>query len=71
VLGLVVVNLAPENPYLVEALKVWRHGHYVSFNGMTRLLSALWPFFALGYLILLARQAGGVPAARVKRRQRR
>jgi VanZ family protein len=66
VLGLVVVNLAPENPYLVAALKVWRHGHYVSFNGMTRLLSALWPFLTLGYLILLARQTGGAPSARVK-----
>ena len=60
-LGLIVVNLAPENPYLVAALKVWQHGHYVSFNGMTRLLSALWPFLTLGYLILLARGAGGAP----------
>ncbi len=70
-LAVIVVNLAPENPYLVAALKVWRHGHYVSFNDMTRLLSALWPFFALGYLILLARQAGGAPAAPVKARQSR
>ena len=68
VLGLVVVNLAPENPYLVAALKVWRHGHYVSFNGMTRLLSALWPFLTLGYLILLARRAGGAPSVRVQGR---
>jgi VanZ family protein len=67
-LGLVVVNLAPENPYLVAALKVWRHGHYVSFNGMTRLLSALWPFLTLGYLILLAREAEDAPAARFKGR---
>jgi len=67
---LVVVNLAPENPYLVAALKVWRHGHYISFNGMTRLLSALWPFITLGYLILLARKAGGTPAGRLKGRQR-
>jgi len=70
-LGLVVVNLAPENPYLVAALKVWQHGHYVSFNGMTRLLSAMWPFLTLGYLIILARQAGGTPTARVKGRQQR
>lgn len=58
-LGLVAVNLAPENPYLIAALKVWRHGHYVSFNGMTRLLSALWPFVTVGYLIFLARQIEG------------
>jgi len=66
-LGLVVVNLAPENPYLVAALKVWRHGHYVSFNGMTRLLSAVWPFVTLAYLFLLAREASGEPAAGVRR----
>ncbi|MGQ0579445.1 MAG: VanZ family protein [Betaproteobacteria bacterium] len=66
VFGVVVVNLAPENPYLVAALKVWRHGHYVSFNGMTRLLSALWPFLTLGYLIALARQTGGASSTRVK-----
>ena len=70
-LGVVLVNLAPENPYLVAALKVWRHGHYVSFNGMTRLLSALWPFLTLGYLLLLAREAEGAPAVRFKGRQRR
>jgi len=71
VLGLIVVNLAPENPYLVAALKVWRHGHYVSFNGMTRLLSAVWPFFTLAYLFLLAREASGAPAAGGRGRQRR
>jgi len=48
-----------------------QHGHYVSFNGMTRLLSAMWPFLTLGYLIILARQAGGTPTARVKGRQQR
>ncbi len=62
VFGVIVVNLAPENPYLVAALKVWRHGHYVSFNGMTRLLSAVWPFLTLGYLILLARHPPGTYA---------
>jgi len=69
-LGVIVVNLAPENPYLVAALKVWRHGHYVSFNGMTRLLSAIWPFFALGYLIRLALRSGGAPDTRGKGSQR-
>jgi VanZ family protein len=70
-LGLVAVNLAPENPYLVAALKVWRHGHYVSFNGMTRLLSALWPFITVGYLIFLARQTEGPRPPPTRVRQRR
>ena len=65
--GFLLVNLAPENPYLVAALQVWRHGHYVTFNGMTRLLSALWPFGTLAYLFLLAREASRGQATRGRR----
>jgi VanZ family protein len=50
----VLVNLAPPNPYLTATLKVWQQGTFLNFNGMTRLVSALWPFAALGYLIFLA-----------------
>jgi hypothetical protein len=50
----VLVNLAPPNPYLAASLKVWQQGHFLNFNGLTRLVSAAWPFFALGYLIFLA-----------------
>jgi VanZ family protein len=58
----VLVNLAPPNPYLSATLKVWQQGHFLNFNGLTRLVSALWPFAALGYLMYLAgtrtREAG-------------
>jgi hypothetical protein len=50
----VLVNLAPANPYLTASLKVWQQGHFLNFNGLTRLVSALWPFGALGYLTVLA-----------------
>jgi VanZ family protein len=50
----VLVNLAPPNPYLADSLKVWQQGHFLNFNGLTRLVSALWPFIALGYLMVLA-----------------
>jgi VanZ family protein len=50
----VLVNLAPPNPYLIASLKVWQQGHFLNFNGLTRLVSALWPFAALGYLMYLA-----------------
>jgi VanZ family protein len=50
----VLVNLAPANPYLAASLKVWQQGHFLNFNGLTRLVSALWPFAALGYLMYLA-----------------
>ena len=50
----VLVNLAPENPYLAATLAVWRQGHFLNFNGLTRIVSALWPFCALVVLMLLA-----------------
>ena len=50
----VLVNLAPPNPYLADTLKVWEQGHFLNFNGLTRLVSATWPFAALGYLVYLA-----------------
>jgi VanZ family protein len=50
----VLVNLAPPNPYLTASLRVWQQGHFLNFNGLTRLVSALWPFAALGYLTYLA-----------------
>jgi VanZ family protein len=50
----VLVNLAPPNPYFAAMLKVWEQGHFLNFNGLTRLVSATWPFAALGYLVYLA-----------------
>lgn len=50
----VFVNLAPPNPYLAATITVWQQGHFLNFNGLTRLVSALWPYAALGYLIWLA-----------------
>ncbi|MDR1934064.1 MAG: VanZ family protein, partial [Candidatus Accumulibacter sp.] len=34
--GTVLVNLAPFNPYSAAALAVWRQGHFLNFNGLTR-----------------------------------
>jgi VanZ family protein len=50
----VLVNLSPPNPYLADSLKVWQQGHFLNFNGLTRLVTALWPFIAIAYLIHLA-----------------
>lgn len=51
-LATVLVNLAPQNPYLAEAVLVWQQGHFLNFNGLTRLLSMLWPFLALAWLLI-------------------
>ncbi len=50
----VLVNLAPKNPYLVDALQQWPQGYFLNFNGVTHLVSLVWPFAALFYLMLLA-----------------
>jgi VanZ family protein len=50
----VLVNVAPPNPYFAATLKVWEQGHFLNFNGLTRLVSMAWPFAALGYLVYLA-----------------
>ena len=54
-LSTVLVNLAPENPYLGEAVYAWHHGHFLNFNGLTRLASLLWPFLALPWLMIRER----------------
>ncbi len=54
----VMVNLAPANPYFASTLAVWTQGHFLNFNGLTRLLSILWPFAALLYLMLVAARHG-------------
>ena len=50
----VLVNLAPANPYLTSSLQLWNQGQFLNFNGLTRLVSELWPFLALIYLTALA-----------------
>jgi hypothetical protein len=54
----VLVNLAPANPYFTATLRLWHQGHFLNFNGLTRLVSATWPFMVLGYLFFLASRRG-------------
>ncbi len=51
-LATVMVNVAPENPYLANTLQVWNPGQFLNFNGLTRLVCSLWPFLALPWLML-------------------
>jgi VanZ family protein len=54
--GTVLVNLAPPNPYSAAALAAWRQGHFLNFNGLTRLVGTLWPFLTLPFLLLTTRR---------------
>lgn len=55
--GTVLVNLAPPNPYSIAALAAWRQGHFLNFNGLTRLVATLWPFLTLPFLWLTTRRS--------------
>lgn len=50
-----LVNLAPPNPYLEHAARIWHQGHFLNFNGLTHVASICWPFLAMAFL-MLARQ---------------
>ena len=54
--GAILVNLAPPNPYSAAALAVWRQGHFLNFNGLTRWVATLWPFLTLPFLLLTSRR---------------
>lgn len=51
VTGLVIVNLAPSNPYFVVTLQTWVQGKFLNFNGAAQFLSLLWPFLMLWFLL--------------------
>ena len=53
--GFFLVNLAPENPYLVAALQILQRGQLLPFNAMTGLLSSCWPVLAFACLVFLIR----------------
>ncbi len=48
----VMVNVAPDNPYLSNTLQIWNPGQFLNFNGLTRLICSLWPFLALPWLMI-------------------
>jgi VanZ family protein len=58
-IGFILVNIAPDNPYLAAAVRTWRHGHFLSFSGLTQLTASVWPALACAYLGWLAAHRRG------------
>ena len=62
VIATAAINLAPDNPYLSPPARLFARGasHFLSFSGIVRALSELWPLLAVGFLVsaLGARKAG-------------
>jgi VanZ family protein len=57
------INLAPENPYLSVPPRLLAGGtsHFLSFSGIIRALSELWPLLALGFLVYASRRQSDLP----------
>jgi VanZ family protein len=45
-----LVNIAPENPFELNSMRLVHENHFLNFHGLTRLADFLWPFLALVYL---------------------
>ena len=48
--SLIVVNIAPANPYFLSTLQTWVQGKFLNFNGAAQFLSLAWPFITLWFL---------------------
>ena len=56
----VLVNLAPQNPYVPAQQQLFGQSHFLNFHGATTLVSNLWPFIALAYLSVLGALQSGM-----------
>ena len=51
-IGLVVlVHLAPTDPYFADSLQGWEQGRFVRFHGLAQWVGWLWPYAAMAWLL--------------------
>jgi VanZ family protein len=51
-IGLVVlVHLAPTDPYFADSLQGWEQGQFVRFHGLAQWVGWLWPYAAMAWLL--------------------
>ena len=63
-----LVNLMPDNPYLVYNQRLAQFSNVLNFHGLTALVDSLWPFVALAYLSALGLWRGEHLTGRTGRR---
>lgn len=50
--GLVVlVQMAPTDPYFAQSLQGWEQGRFIRFHGLARWIGWLWPYAAMAWLL--------------------
>lgn len=67
-LATALVNLVPENPYLVYDRQLTGFSNFLNFHGLTQLVDSLWPYVALAYLSALGLWRGEHLAGAARRR---
>jgi VanZ family protein len=59
--GLVAgVAQAPVDPYFAHTLQLWEQGRFVRFHGLAQWVGWLWPYLAIGWLLLRLARRGPV-----------
>lgn len=46
----VLIHLAPSDPYYAQTLQAWENGRFIRFHGLSRWIGILWPYVALLWL---------------------
>ena len=52
VLNLSLLNQAPASAYFAHTLQAWEQGRFIRFNGLAQWLGWLWPYAALGWVLV-------------------
>ena len=47
-----LLNQAPASAYFAQTLQTWEQGRFIRFHGLAQWLGWLWPFAALGYVVM-------------------
>jgi VanZ family protein len=50
--AVVLVSQAPTDPYFAQSVQAWEQGRFVHFHGLAQWLTWLWPYGAIGWLLL-------------------
>ena len=47
-----LIHQAPLDPYYAQTLQAWEQGRFIRFHGLSRWFGILWPYVALGWLLM-------------------
>jgi VanZ family protein len=63
-----LLNQAPTGAYLAQTLQTWEQGRFIRFNGLAQWLGWLWPYAAMGYVLVRLSSSDGPTGERAKRK---